>query len=142
MNFKRFSAATVALLVFFVLYEWLVHGYLLMPIYRETPHVWRTMEEMNANMPLTMFLQVCFAAWLTFVFTQIFPTGGLKNGIKYGIYIGVLMAFLSTTWYLCLPVSEKLGWSWFANGIVEGLAAGIILGAIYKKDEGQNSASG
>lgn len=136
MNFKRFLAATVALFVFFGLYEWLVHGYLLMPTYRETPRVWRTMEEMNANIPLSMLLQVCFTAWFTFVFTQLFPYGGLKNGIKYGLYFGVLMGLLSAAWYLYLPVSEKLGWAWFINGIVEGLLAGVILGLIYKKDEG------
>ncbi|MBA3237364.1 MAG: hypothetical protein H0T62_03320 [Parachlamydiaceae bacterium] len=140
MNLKRFLAATAALFVFIVLFEWLVHGYLLMNLYGETPHVWRTLDEMNTNMPLAMLFRVIFAAWLTYIFTQIYPEGGIVNGVRFGLYFGVFMALLSASWYFYLPISAKLGWQWFAYGVLEGLISGMILGFIYKKDDVKTSS--
>lgn len=139
MNLKRFLAATAALFVFIVLFEWLVHGILLMDLYRETPYVWRTLEEMEANIPLVMLFRFFFSVWLTYVFTQIYPDGGIVNGVRYGLYFGVLMGLLSASWYFYLPISAKLGWQWFSYGVAEGLFSGMILGFIYKKDDAKTS---
>ncbi len=133
MNVTRYLAATVALFAFIFLYEWLVHGVLLMGIYHETPQVWRDFAEMAAHMPLAMCFQLALAAWTAFVFTQIYPEGGLARGLPFGLYFGVFAGILTASWYLWLPVATKLGWSWLASGIGEGLGGGLILGSIYRK---------
>lgn len=133
MNWKRFLLATLAIFVFMFFYEFLIHGVLLMRTYEETPTVWRTMSEMQANMPLTILSQLALSAWITYMFSQIYPDGGIINGVRFGLYLGVFAGILSGSWYLVLPVAAKLGWSWLAIWIAEGLGAGAILGSIYKR---------
>lgn len=133
MNLKRYIWATVALFVFIFFYEWLVHGVLLMDIYEQTPQVWRDFSQMEANMPIAMLFQLAFAGWTAFVFTRLFPDGGVSNGLWYGLYVGVFVSIITANWYLWLPVSSQLAWSWFAAGIVKGLGAGFIIGSIYRR---------
>lgn len=133
MNFKRYLIATVAVFVFIFLYEFLVHGVLLLGLYELTPNVWRDFVVMEANMPLAMCFQLALAAWTTFVFTQVYEDGGMKNGLLFGLFFGVFAGILTASWFLWLPVSVILGWSWFAFSVIEGLGAGFILGLLYRK---------
>jgi hypothetical protein len=133
MNIKRYVLATLAMFIFVFLYEWLVHGVILMSVYEETPKVWRDFSEMSSKMPLAMGLQFLFSAWCAFVFTQFYPNGGLNEGIRFGIYFGVFAGILTASWYLWLPIAAKLGWSWFISGVVEGIGSGCILGLIYRE---------
>lgn len=131
MNVKRYIGATIALFVFIFFYEWFVHGFLLMGMYRETATVWRDFAEMQAKMPLNMLFQFVFSAWTAFAFTQIYKKGGVANGLLFGLYFGVFAGLLTASWYLHLPVPAKLGWSWLVSGTIEGLGGGLILGAVY-----------
>jgi hypothetical protein len=133
MNVKRYLAATGALFIFIFFYEYLVHGVLLMGLYEKTPTVWRTFDEMKNNMPLAMIFQLALSAWIAFAFTQIFPEGGWKRGVLFGLFFGVFAGILMATWYLWLPVPAQLGAGWFAGGIGEWIGGGIILGLIYRK---------
>jgi hypothetical protein len=133
MDFKRFFGAALAVFVFIFVFEWLIHGVLLMGEYRETQSLWRDFSDKPVNMFLHIFYQLIFAIWVTFVFTQIFPLGGLWDGLRFGIYFGVFAGLLTGMWYIHLPVSASLGWSWFATSLVEGIGTGIILGVSYKR---------
>lgn len=135
MNVKRYIAASVALFVFIFLYELFVHGYLLMGFYQQTVHVWRSFEQMATEMPLAMGYQLALSTWTAFVFAQLFPSGGVENGIRFGLYFGVFAGILTASWYLWLPVPLALSWSWLASGVVEGLGGGLILGAIYRAQD-------
>lgn len=134
MNIKRYIGATFALFAFIFFYEWFVHGFLLMDLYRQTSSVWRNFDQMAADIPFAMLFQLAFAAWTAFAFTQIYKTGGIKNGLLFGLFFGVFAGILSASWYLWLPVPPNLGWSWFASAVVEGLVSGFILGTIYHRD--------
>jgi len=132
MNLKRYLIATFALFVFIFLYEWLVHDIILMGMYKDTQNVWRDFSEMNAQLPLGMCVQFVLSAWAAFAFSKLYKDGGIKNGLRFGLFFGVFGAILTSSWYLWLPVPLKLGMSWFINGIVEGLGGGYILGLVYR----------
>ena len=133
VNVKRYIGATLALFVFIFLYQWVVHGMILSPFYHETPKVWREMAEMKANMPIGMLFQLLIAAWLAFVFTRLFKSGGLAKGLLFGFYFGVFMGLTTATWSLWLPVQAALGWGWFVAGLLEGIGGGAVLGLVYRK---------
>lgn len=133
MNVKRYIIAALAFFVFVFFYEWVLHGILLSGFYQQTSKIWREMAEMQANMPKGMGFQLVFAAWTTFIFTQIFPEGGLKNGSRFGLYFGVFAGILTASWYLWLPVPSVLGASWFVGSLIEGVVGGSIIGAIYRR---------
>jgi hypothetical protein len=133
MNVKRYLIATLVLFVFIFLYEWFVHGYLLLGAYQATSDIWREAAEMTTNLPLALAFQLVFAAWIAFVFTQIYRDGGIERGLQFGLYFGVFAGILSASWYIYLPVTAQLGVSWLVSSIIEGLIGGLILGAIYRR---------
>jgi hypothetical protein len=135
MNINRFLGSAFAVFVFIFFFEYLLHGVMLMGDYTATASIWRDFSVLGTTMLLHVLVQFLFAIWITFVFTQIYPLGGLFNGLRYGIYFGVFAAFLTGMWYFYLPVSTKLGWSWFVGSLAEGIIIGVILGLTYKRYE-------
>lgn len=133
MNFKRFLGAAIAAFIFVFIFDWIVHGILLVDWYHETPQVWRQAQDMAANMSLAMLIQLVLIAWITFAFTQFYPEGGIRNGLFYGLFIGVFAGILMSEWYLWLPVASNLAWSWLTSGIAKGVGIGLVLGAIYRR---------
>lgn len=132
MNFRKYLWSSFALFAFIFLYEMLVHGFILMGMYEATVNVWRDFAEMEASMPLAMCFQLALSAWTAFVFSQVYPEGGIKNGLIFGLFFGVFAGILTASWYLWLNVPVTLGISWLINGIGEGLGGGLVLGSIYR----------
>lgn len=133
MNVKRFFGAAIALFVFLFIYDWIVHGVLLMNTYMQTAQLWRPEMDMKAMMPLCLFLKVLFVLWLTYIFTQLYKNGGVKHGVQFGIYIGVLLGLSAASSYIWLPIPASLAWGWLFSNVIMGIAGGAILGAIYRK---------
>lgn len=133
MNVKRFIGATAAFFAFLYLYHWLIHGILLQNIYHESPTLWRPMEQMNSMMPLCIFFRLAVAGWITFMFAKFYRDGGTENGLRFGFYIGVFAGIMAASTFMWLPISAKLAWAWFIGNVVEYLAGGAIIGAIYRK---------
>lgn len=133
MNVKRFLFAFIALLLFSLGYETLVHGYLLTSTYQETPMLWRTVEQMQQYVPFNIILTLIVAFWLTFIFTRFYSHGGAKNGLLFGLYIGVLSGLHASGAYFYLPISATLAFYWFAVNFIECLIGGYLVGLIYKQ---------
>lgn len=133
MNLTRFLGAAVGLFIFCFIFDWIVHGMLLVNTYHETPQVWRNAQEMQANMPYSLAITAILSLILAFAFTQFYPEGGVNNGLLFGLFIGVFAGILMGEWVLWLPVASKLGWSWLASGIAKGLGGGLVLGSIYRR---------
>lgn len=132
MNIKRFFIAALALFVFIFAFEYVMHGILLTNIYSETPQIWRSNEDMAAYIPFNIAIMAMIAIWITFFFTRIYKNGGLNNGFKFGVYLGVLSGIQAAGAYFYLPISAMLATAWFAIYLAESVIGGLIIGAIYK----------
>lgn len=132
MNLIRYLLATLALFAFILIYEMLLHDFILIDMYELTQRTWRDFAEIEANISLAILFQLALSAWTAFIFTQIYPKGGIKFGLFFGLYFGVFAGILTATWYLWLNVPAVLGLSWFLSSLGEGLGGGLILGAIYR----------
>jgi len=132
MNTKRFIAASVTLFVFIYIYESVVHGVLLSPLYQETSNIWRSYNEMMAFMPFNITKIALISFWITFFFASLFKERGRKKGILFGMYVGVLVGIQSTGAYFYLPISFTLAMLWFAVNFVEYTVGGLIIGSIYR----------
>lgn len=131
MNTKRYISAAIVLFIFIYVYEAIVHGMLLMPIYLETPNLWRA--EMSAYMPFNIAIMVFLTFWITFIFTRFYREGGVRNGLHFGFYLGVLSGVQAAGAYYYLPISGILAAAWFIANLVESVVGGIIIGAIYHR---------
>lgn len=132
VNVSKYLSSIIAVFIFIFIYELIIHGFLFNSLYRQTPQVWRSPEEMQANMPILMLFQLALSVVASFIFSQLFKEGGTWNGLVFGLYFGIIAAILNASWYLFLPVSTTLGWGWFITSLIEGLGIGLILGSIYR----------
>lgn len=102
-----------------------------MSIYTETPNIWRSPDQMAAYIPFNIAIMGLLAVWLSFIFTRLFKEGGWKNGLRFGIYVGVLSGIQAVGSYYFLPISTLLAACWFAAFMVESILGGLLIGIIY-----------
>ncbi len=136
MNIKRWLMAGIAAFVVIFALDWVMHGKLLMGLYTQTESVWRPMAEGHQKMWLMTLGQLFFAMVFACIYAQGYEAGkpGLGQGIRYGLQIGLLVsiAYISV-WYVVLPIPFKLALGWVASGMLDCLAAGALVGLLYRK---------
>lgn len=138
MNIKRWILASVAVFAVIFVLEFLIHGMLLARLYQETANVWRPEGDLTRLMPLMWLGYAVFSLFFTLIYTKGYEQGksGLAQGLRYGIYVGFLLASMTSFgWYVVLPIPAGLACAWFAAGLVESVAAGIVTGLILRKEE-------
>jgi hypothetical protein len=132
MNYARVALAAVVAWVTSVAVGFVVNGYLLADLYAAHPLVFRPQAEVN--------LALGFGAQVLgfFVFAYMYAkgyegTGGLLEGLRFGVLVGLLLLGFATTWnYVVLQVSDALGRSWMIDTLVEATLYGVVVGLIYK----------
>ena len=127
MNTKNVIIGGVAGFVFIFLYEWVVHGMLLMPTYDATASVWRPMAEMEAMMPYAIFIKLALA-FATAYYVGKMHKHGYEAGACFGFMIGVFLAIMSLAQYTYLPIELNLPIMWAIAIIVQMTAVGAIAG--------------
>lgn len=130
---KRVALSALAVFVFVFAYDFLIHGILLMGQYEATSEVWRPQEE--AQMIFMMLSQLMFAIVLSAIFRLNYEGKGIGEGIRFGLYIGLLIASLDIGRYCYLPVPLSLVAMWFLANILKCTGAGVVLSATYRGSE-------
>ena len=129
MDMKRFVFATVGAFAFVFVYEFLVHGILMMGLYEQTAAVWRPQEE--SNMAVMFLSQFLFGAALAFFYPIVGPDSECKKALPFGIGLGLVMAMpqIGTYCYLPIPITISLLWAFIA--FVKALGGSVIVSKIY-----------
>jgi hypothetical protein len=138
MNTKRFVAAIVAAFIFIFAFNWLWHGMLLMDTYKATPDLWRPMDHKSGPTIhcLAMMLSQFFMAFmLTFIFTRNYENKGTAEGIRYGLYMGLLLAAIDLGKFAYMPVDFPLVTAWMLGSLLTALGTGLIVSWIYRKEK-------
>ena len=130
MDMKRFVLATVSAFIFVFIYEFIVHGFLMMGWYEQTSEVWRPEEE--SNMAIMFLSQFLFAAAIAFFY----PIVGLdddkcKKAIPFGIGLGLVMAMPQIATYCYLPIPLTISLLWALISFIKALVASYIISKTY-----------
>ncbi len=134
---KKFLFTAIAIFAINFVFDWLVHGILLMDQYTATASLWRPEAEMAAMMPLciakhalmALVFATLFMAWKK---QQSFGALGscscpLRKGFCFGATIGLLLGINAASAYLWQPIPQSLAIAWgVAETVKWGLAAGIV----------------
>jgi hypothetical protein len=131
MNKQRYVISALATFVFVFLYEFLVHGYLLMDLYEQTASLWRPEEEYK--MPVMLMSEFSFSAVLAYIFTQNYEGKGVGEGVRFGLCIGMLLGAIEIGKYSYMPIPIILMLSWVLAALLIGLGSGIVLSLVYKR---------
>jgi len=132
MNKKRYVISSFVVFVFVFLYEFLVHGFLLKDIYMQTAQLWRSEEEYK--MIFTLISQLGFSAVLAYIFTLHYEGKGIGEGIRFGLYIGMLLGSIEIGTYSYMPIPMVLMLSWVLVSLLKGLGTGVVLSLVYKRE--------
>ena len=130
MNIKRFALASLGAFVFVFVYEFIVHGFLMMSLYEQTADVWRPEEE--SSMLVMLISQFLFAAALAFFY----PIVGLddekcKKALPFGVGLGLVMAMPSIGTYGYLPIPITISLLWAVIAFLKALGGTCIVSKIY-----------
>ena len=133
MNIKRFLLATLVVFIFIVFFEWIFHGIILGEMYLTSQTLWRTEEAMQAHFIWLVIGQLLFTVMFCFIFTRGYADKGWLEGLRYGVYVTLLLAGPQLILYAMQPIPRILMFYWLMGGLVEMMIAGILIALIYRR---------
>lgn len=133
MNTKRLALSAVVSFIFIFGFEWVWHGMLLMDDYEATSQLWRPMESHEQYFHFMVLSQLAQAFLLAFIFTRAYEGKGIGEGLRFGLYIGLLLAALDFGSYCYLPVPFMLILSWMGGTLIKCVGVGAILALVYRR---------
>ena len=135
MNMKRWVMAGVAAFAVMFVLDMIANGKLLMGLYQQTASVWRGQGASHEKMWLMALGQLLFSLVFAWIYTKGYEPKkpGVGQGLRYGFLIGLLcsISYISI-WYVVLPIPFVLAAGWVASMMVDCLAAGAVIGLIYR----------
>lgn len=129
MDMKRFLFAAVGAFVFVFLYEFIVHGFLMVSQYEQTATVWRPQEE--SSMAIMLLSQFLFGVAVAFFYPIVGPDTECKKAIPFGIGLGLVMAMPQIATYNYLPIPLTLSLLWAVIVFIKALGSSFIVSKIY-----------
>lgn len=130
---KRFLLTVSVGFIFIYAFDFVVHGILLMDIYKQTPDLWRGQDDMMAHMLYMNGMQAALAFITAFIFTRNYEAKGIAEGLRFGLMLGLLMGIMPAMSYAWMPISGLLAFAWFLTGIAQGIGLGVIYALLYRK---------
>ena len=129
---KRLLLSGLAILIAWTVIDLLMHRLLLRPMYEENPGLWRPFEQLN----VVLIYVVTFTLIGIFVATYrlLVKPQSLGRGVLFGTFLGVALGIgVGLGTYIHMPIPLALAWGWLIGGLLKGIAAGGILGALIRE---------
>lgn len=141
---KRVLISAAVTAVFTWLYDFIVHANLLMDAWLPYASLFRPMEQMQDfmawcigyHLALALLFAAGFTAWRDKVKVGKVGTSECpyRKGMKFGIWVGALLAVPQLMTYAWLPFDAvNLPVAWAVSELVKWTVAGFILTKLYKK---------
>jgi hypothetical protein len=130
---KKFWIGFLVVFVAFFAMDWLVNGVLLKDEFAATAQLWRPVEDMKMGVFCVVDLFVAF--FFTLIFSKGYEGKGLPEGLRYGFFVGMLMAVpMAYGMYGAMPIPYSLALKWFLFGLTEYVILGAVVAAIFGKE--------
>ncbi len=127
---KTFWIGVAFVFVVLSIFEFLINGMLLAGDYQATAQLWRPMEEMKMGLFYVVYLFVAF--FFTLIFTKGYEGTGVAEGLRYGLYVGMLVAVpMAYGSYGAMPITYALALKWFLFGVIKYSLLGLLLSLVY-----------
>lgn len=133
---KKLLISFVAVFIAMVIMNVIIHSLILGPAYQsdEMKNILRT--DMQAKMWIYYVVYLITSFFFVLIFSKGYTGKGVIEGFRYGIYIGFLMSVpMAYATYAMIPIPYSIAMQWFIYGMIQYLILGIIVAAIYGKQE-------
>ncbi len=130
MNYKRFIIAAIAIIVFAILWNGIVH----LVVLREADSLLNTIgrPESQRNLYLSLLVTALLSILFVWSYSRTAKRGDLRDGLSHGIFFGILAGILvDLNQYVLYPIPASLAFIWFIFGLLEFCIYGILVSQIY-----------
>ncbi|MBI1803763.1 MAG: hypothetical protein HY033_03005 [Ignavibacteriae bacterium] len=129
---KKLWIGFIAVYVVMCVTNMIIHMGLLNTLYH-TEAVARIMRPESDG---TVWIYFVTSAIISFFFTLIFAKGregkGIAEGVRYGLYVGLLMATpMAYNSYASYPIPYSLALQWFIYGMIQYIILGVVVAMVY-----------
>ena len=135
MNKKLWIGFIVIFIAMAVL-NMIIHGFILFSTYQtdEVSKIMRPESEMNSMMWIYYVVYIIQAFFFAFIFSKGYEGKGIMEGVRYGLYMGLLMATpMAYASYAMYPMPYSLALQWFIYGMIQYIILGILIALVYEK---------
>lgn len=133
MNYGRLIAAALAATIVDAVYGIVVWGQVLPAEFGRYPAIFRPAGDTSgfALMFAGILIAMCAVVW---IYAKGYEgRGGVVEGVKFGVVIGLLMAaYIASTHYGTMRIGKKLALTYLAGTFGEWFFAGLAVGLLYK----------
>ena len=139
---KKLLVGFIAVYVAMVVTNMIIHVVILAPTY----HTEEVARVMRPEAEAKTWIYFVTSAIISFFFTLIFSKGyegkGIGEGLRYGLYVGLLMATpMAYDSYASYPLPYSLALQWFIYGMIQYLILGAVVAMVYGRG-GSGAMSG
>ncbi len=131
---KKFWMGFIAVFLGMAVLSFLIHGVFLSSTYQSAAvsMLMRPEAEMMGMMWIYYVVYFIQAFFFTLIFSKGYEGKGIGEGVRYGFYMGLLMATpMAYASYAMYPMPYALAMQWFLYGIAEYVILGIIIALVY-----------
>jgi len=135
MNWKRLLLTALAVFIALQLTDFIIHSGMLSETYSllQNNGVFRPEAEMTDYMWVMIVTTIVFSFFFAFIFARGYEGRGLLEGVRYGIYVGFFVVFVSSfNSFVIYPLPYSLAWIWIISGFIQMIIAGVVASLIYK----------
>lgn len=126
MNWKRIVVAALAVFVFALVWNGIVHGVVL----RDANQALLTLRRPEGtNVALGLLMTVGLALLFVWSYARSARRGGPGDGLMHGLFFALLAGLLvDLNQYLLYPIPVTLALSWFGFAVIEFAVYGLLVG--------------
>jgi len=132
MNKKKYITASLVVFVAAFILDWIIHGLILLGTYKNNPGFFIT--EIGGGGIFYMIVKALIFSFLfCFIFTKGYEEKGILEGVRYGLWIGLLLwlPLMFSSWNT-FQFTKVIPFWWLILGVIQIIILGIITAAIYK----------
>lgn len=133
INKKRFVLATIAVFVFIVLTNIVIHHFIMGSIYDATATLWRPKPEMGDYRVWLFLGQLIVAKFFTLIFIKGYEGKGWIEGVRFGLWMGLFCIGGNLIAYATQPMTCEIICMWSALGTLQFMGAGVVAALVYKR---------
>ena len=135
MNTKKFIIAFAVVFVTLEITNYIIYMGILGSAFMNDMYknVFRTEEDMSSKMWIMYLMDLIWSYFFVFFFVKGFENKGWKEGLRFGVYIGIFyMLVASFQFYAMFPLEFGLVVQMFIYSFIQALILGIVTALIYK----------
>ena len=132
INIRRLLLATSHVLFLLILWDWAVSGIVVQHYLGIDPAIWRTAEAQEQNLFWMTLGQAIIAVVFCYFYAVMYPGPGIKQGVIFGSFVGVLLSSTLFILYTIIPLPQAAILAWAVSGVFEGSVAGALVAWLYR----------